>query len=250
MTTTEIEKFVENTRGGVIFFSTKGKRSSADMMSGGDFDGDIYKIIYNKEILKYITTSDFEPLTADIFPTPSVTPQKLPPLPPKTVSRNPSFTLPTPTKTEHEIPSYYYSVSTPSTVDSVPSKLEFEYEGVDTISLGTGNSGSSSSSSSSSSSGSFIQNNNNTNGKAVQPKNVYTIASSSNRSSVIIPGSNHAKYAHSITPSKSTDSSYNSPPRRRINSVFHKRGQDADATPKSVFDGMLFNITMIILFLV
>ena len=74
-----MEKFVENTRGGVIFFSTKGKRSSADMMSGGDFDGDIYKIIYNKEILKYIITPDYEPYTADSLPVPTVTPQKQPP---------------------------------------------------------------------------------------------------------------------------------------------------------------------------
>ena len=219
VTTVEMVKFVENTRGGVIFFSTKGKRSSADMMSGGDFDGDIYKIIYNKEILKYITTPDHEPYTADSVPVPPVTPQKQSQPNVRVMSRPPSFILPTPTRTEHETPSFYHSISTPSSVDSTASKLEFDYEGSDSIPPLSARG--------SMSEKTFVP------GIATQPKNVYT------RSSWVASGSsrNHANYAQSITPSKSADSSYTSPPRCRIKSVFHNPSQEADGSLKSVFDG-------------
>jgi hypothetical protein len=46
-----LEKFLENRAGGVIFFSTKGQRSDADKMSGGDFDGDTYFVIFNAQIV-------------------------------------------------------------------------------------------------------------------------------------------------------------------------------------------------------
>ena len=44
--TTELQKFAAGKKGCVIFFSTKGVRSAADMMGGGDYDGDTFIIIY------------------------------------------------------------------------------------------------------------------------------------------------------------------------------------------------------------
>ena len=65
VSTVEMVSFVSKTRGGVIFFSTKGLRCTADMMSGGDFDGDKYRVIYNSEIMNFITKPDHPPYTAD-----------------------------------------------------------------------------------------------------------------------------------------------------------------------------------------
>ena len=130
--------------------------------------------------------------------------------------------MPIPTITEHEKPSSYDSISTKSSVDSTASKLEFDYEGIDTTRpLSTYGS---------------LSNIGLTSGIAMQPKNVYTRSSTASA----VSSHNHVIYAHSITPSKSNDSSYVSPPRRRINSVFHTRGQEADGTLKSVFDGTEF----------
>lgn len=35
-----------------MFFSTHGVRSTADEASGGDFDGDLYKVIYNRDVVE------------------------------------------------------------------------------------------------------------------------------------------------------------------------------------------------------
>jgi hypothetical protein len=50
----------------VIFFSTQGARSQADMMSGGDFDGDEYCVIYHQSIVQAVRT--VEPYNAADFP--------------------------------------------------------------------------------------------------------------------------------------------------------------------------------------
>jgi hypothetical protein len=41
----------ELTSGGVIFFSTKGERSPGDEMSGGDYDGDRYLVLFGEQIV-------------------------------------------------------------------------------------------------------------------------------------------------------------------------------------------------------
>mmetsp|Transcript_10867 Transcript_10867/g.16549 ORF Transcript_10867/g.16549 Transcript_10867/m.16549 type:complete len:988 (-) Transcript_10867:52-3015(-) len=41
-----ISSFLRGTGGGVIFFSTQGHRSAADEMGGGDFDGDLYMVMF------------------------------------------------------------------------------------------------------------------------------------------------------------------------------------------------------------
>ena len=57
--TEELNRFVSKTRGGVIFFSTRGVRSAADEISSGDFDGDLYRIIYNSDVVS-LTNIDCE----------------------------------------------------------------------------------------------------------------------------------------------------------------------------------------------
>jgi hypothetical protein len=43
------EKSIQFSNGGVILFSTKGTRMIADMMSGGDYDGDLFLVCYNDD---------------------------------------------------------------------------------------------------------------------------------------------------------------------------------------------------------
>jgi hypothetical protein len=43
------EKSIQFSNGGVILFSTKGSRMIADMMSGGDYDGDLFLVCYNDD---------------------------------------------------------------------------------------------------------------------------------------------------------------------------------------------------------
>jgi hypothetical protein len=50
----------------VVVFSTQGPRSQADMMGGGDFDGDEYCVIYNPEIVNAVRT--VEPYHASAYP--------------------------------------------------------------------------------------------------------------------------------------------------------------------------------------
>eukprot|EP01041_Mallomonas_annulata_P003187 gene3187-6288_t len=59
----ELSHYLQQTNGGVIFFSTKGRRSSADEMSGGDFDGDLYLVIYNQDVVQHVRR-DEKPYTA------------------------------------------------------------------------------------------------------------------------------------------------------------------------------------------
>ncbi|XP_062090882.1 probable RNA-dependent RNA polymerase 5 isoform X2 [Humulus lupulus] len=53
----ELESFVGNAKY-AIFFSTKGPRSVADEIAGGDFDGDMYWVSRNPELLKYFKPSE------------------------------------------------------------------------------------------------------------------------------------------------------------------------------------------------
>ncbi|KAL0426980.1 UNVERIFIED_CONTAM: putative RNA-dependent RNA polymerase 3 [Sesamum latifolium] len=53
----ELEEVVGNAKYG-IFFSTKGKRSAAYEMATGDFDGDMYWVSRNPELLKYFKASE------------------------------------------------------------------------------------------------------------------------------------------------------------------------------------------------
>lgn len=46
---------LQNTSGGVIFFSTQGERSPADLMSGGDYDGDQFVVIYNATLVDMVS---------------------------------------------------------------------------------------------------------------------------------------------------------------------------------------------------
>ncbi|XP_030488896.2 probable RNA-dependent RNA polymerase 5 isoform X4 [Cannabis sativa] len=52
----ELESFVGNAKY-AIFFSIKGARSVADEIAGGDFDGDMYWVSRNPELLKYFKPS-------------------------------------------------------------------------------------------------------------------------------------------------------------------------------------------------
>eukprot|EP01039_Chlorochromonas_danica_P006437 gene6437-7099_t len=45
----KLAELAEHTNGGVIFFSTLGDRAPADMMSGGDYDGDQFVVIYSND---------------------------------------------------------------------------------------------------------------------------------------------------------------------------------------------------------
>jgi hypothetical protein len=47
----DLKKFVDGRKGAVIFFSTKGTRSCADMSGGGDYDGDTFLIIYGNNVV-------------------------------------------------------------------------------------------------------------------------------------------------------------------------------------------------------
>eukprot|EP00981_Chlorochromonas_danica_P003083 scaffold614_cov157-Ochromonas_danica.AAC.1 len=65
----QLAELVEHTNGGVIFFSTRGDRAPADMMSGGDYDGDKFVVIYsNHQDLKQIqvTKPYEEPKNVDL----------------------------------------------------------------------------------------------------------------------------------------------------------------------------------------
>ncbi|KAG6389123.1 hypothetical protein SASPL_150582 [Salvia splendens] len=53
----ELEEFVGNAKYG-IFFSTKGQRSAAYEMATGDFDGDMYWVSRNPELLKFFKPSE------------------------------------------------------------------------------------------------------------------------------------------------------------------------------------------------
>ncbi|KAH6827519.1 hypothetical protein C2S53_007864 [Perilla frutescens var. hirtella] len=53
----ELEDFVGNAKYG-IFFSTKGQKSAAYEMATGDFDGDLYWISRNPELLKHFKAND------------------------------------------------------------------------------------------------------------------------------------------------------------------------------------------------
>jgi hypothetical protein len=57
-----------DTSGGVILFSTQGKQTPAAYMSGGDFDGDKYYVIYNKQITEAITEADPFEQEGDLVP--------------------------------------------------------------------------------------------------------------------------------------------------------------------------------------
>ena len=46
----QLDEFISSRKGSVIIFSTKGCRSAADMMGGGDFDGDMFLLIYGKNV--------------------------------------------------------------------------------------------------------------------------------------------------------------------------------------------------------
>lgn len=46
----DLDKIVGNSKYG-IFFSTKGPRSLADEMAGGDFDGDMYWVSRNPQVM-------------------------------------------------------------------------------------------------------------------------------------------------------------------------------------------------------
>ena len=52
----------------VVMFSIKGRRSQADMMGGGDFDGDLYCVIFHKAVVDAVTAvapyeaSDYPPM--------------------------------------------------------------------------------------------------------------------------------------------------------------------------------------------
>mmetsp|Transcript_6434 Transcript_6434/g.6649 ORF Transcript_6434/g.6649 Transcript_6434/m.6649 type:complete len:666 (+) Transcript_6434:113-2110(+) len=50
----KLSDFVQDTSGGVVFFSIQGSRSEGDKMSGGDYDGDAYMVIYTSKIVDYI----------------------------------------------------------------------------------------------------------------------------------------------------------------------------------------------------
>ncbi|KAL9224539.1 hypothetical protein vseg_000564 [Gypsophila vaccaria] len=52
-----LEDIVGNSKYGV-FFSTKGRRSLGDQMAGGDYDGDMYWVSRNPELLKYFKPSE------------------------------------------------------------------------------------------------------------------------------------------------------------------------------------------------
>lgn len=52
-----LEDIVGNSKYG-IFFSTKGPRSLADQMAGGDYDGDMYWVSRNPELLRYFIPSE------------------------------------------------------------------------------------------------------------------------------------------------------------------------------------------------
>ena len=47
----KLNNMYKNTLGGCIVFATKGLRSAADEMSGGDFDGDTYLVIFTNDEL-------------------------------------------------------------------------------------------------------------------------------------------------------------------------------------------------------
>jgi hypothetical protein len=57
--TPELEAFVGDRKGSTIFFSTKGSISAADMMGGGDFDGDTFLIIYGNNTIVQSFTETF-----------------------------------------------------------------------------------------------------------------------------------------------------------------------------------------------
>ncbi|KAH9619567.1 hypothetical protein KSS87_000894 [Heliosperma pusillum] len=52
-----LEDIVGNAKYG-IFFSTKGRRSPGDQMAGGDYDGDMYWVSRNPELLRYFKPSE------------------------------------------------------------------------------------------------------------------------------------------------------------------------------------------------
>ncbi|KAK9715405.1 hypothetical protein RND81_06G162700 [Saponaria officinalis] len=52
-----LEDIVGNSKYG-IFFSTKGRRSMGDQMAGGDYDGDMYWVSRNPELLRYFKPSE------------------------------------------------------------------------------------------------------------------------------------------------------------------------------------------------
>jgi len=58
----KLEAFVGDRNGSVIFFSTKGTLPAADMMGGGDYDGDTFLIIYGNNIVvqSFIETTTFK----------------------------------------------------------------------------------------------------------------------------------------------------------------------------------------------
>lgn len=49
---------MKGTCNSVIIFSTQGYRSQADRMGGGDYDGDLYLVIYNQEIVMNVTEAE------------------------------------------------------------------------------------------------------------------------------------------------------------------------------------------------
>ncbi|GKA72180.1 probable RNA-dependent RNA polymerase 5 [Tanacetum coccineum] len=53
----ELEDYIGNSKFG-IFFSTKGRRSVANEIAGGDFDGDIYWVSKNHELLRHFKPSE------------------------------------------------------------------------------------------------------------------------------------------------------------------------------------------------
>ncbi|KAK9055021.1 hypothetical protein SSX86_026100 [Deinandra increscens subsp. villosa] len=63
----ELEEYIGNAKFG-IFFSTKGRRSIADEIAGGDFDGDLYWVSRNPQLLNHFKPS--EPWT-QIYSTPN-----------------------------------------------------------------------------------------------------------------------------------------------------------------------------------
>lgn len=49
----QLSRMPELTSGGVIFFSTKGIRAPGDEMSGGDYDGDRYLVLFGEQIVDF-----------------------------------------------------------------------------------------------------------------------------------------------------------------------------------------------------
>lgn len=110
----KLNDLYKNSLGGCIVFATQGDRSAADEMSGGDFDGDTYLVIFTNDELMDKFQPILEPFDYSIPMEPEPTP-KVPvrvPVPP--FSSNPS---PNPKQTH---PNNIYSI--PQPIPKTPAK--------------------------------------------------------------------------------------------------------------------------------